>query len=81
MRFDIPKEVLIETEGTKVGQINGLAVMQLGDFAFGKPSRITARVRTADDIIGSALHSLSAGRKYCAELILFESLLSGGSYE
>ncbi|MFT5509984.1 MAG: putative ATP-dependent protease, partial [Hyphomicrobiaceae bacterium] len=37
--------VLIETEGAKVGQINGLAVMQLGDFAFGKPSRITARVR------------------------------------
>lgn len=37
--------VLIETEGRKVGQINGLAVLQLGDFAFGKPSRITARVR------------------------------------
>lgn len=37
--------VLIETEGAKVGQINGLAVLQLGDFAFGKPSRITARVR------------------------------------
>ncbi|MFY0610970.1 MAG: AAA family ATPase [Hyphomicrobiaceae bacterium] len=37
--------VLIETEGSKVGQINGLAVLQLGDFAFGKPSRITARVR------------------------------------
>ncbi len=37
--------VLIETEGAKVGQINGLSVMQLGDFAFGKPSRITARVR------------------------------------
>lgn len=37
--------VLIETDGAKVGQINGLAVLQLGDFAFGKPSRITARVR------------------------------------
>jgi len=37
--------VLIETDGTRIGQINGLAVLQLGDFAFGKPSRITARVR------------------------------------
>ncbi|MGI9475538.1 MAG: Lon protease family protein [Hyphomicrobiaceae bacterium] len=37
--------VLIETDGSKVGQINGLAVLQLGEFAFGKPSRITARVR------------------------------------
>ncbi len=36
--------ILIDTEGKKVGQINGLAVLQVGDFAFGKPNRITARV-------------------------------------
>lgn len=37
--------ILIDTEETKVGQINGLSVIQLGDFAFGRPSRITARIR------------------------------------
>jgi lon-related putative ATP-dependent protease len=37
--------VLIDTEGTAVGQINGLAVFPFGDFYFGRPSRITARVR------------------------------------
>lgn len=37
--------VLVDTEGRKVGQINGLSVMQLGSFAFGRPTRITARVR------------------------------------
>lgn len=37
--------ILIETRGARVGQINGLAVMTLGGFAFGHPSRITARVR------------------------------------
>ena len=37
--------IVIDTDGAEVGQINGLAVLQLGDFAFGKPSRITARVR------------------------------------
>jgi lon-related putative ATP-dependent protease len=37
--------ILIDTDGERIGQVNGLAVMALGDFAFGHPSRITARVR------------------------------------
>jgi lon-related putative ATP-dependent protease len=37
--------VLVDTEGARVGQINGLSVLQLGSFSFGRPSRITARVR------------------------------------
>ena len=37
--------VHIATEGAEIGQINGLAVLELGRFAFGRPSRITARVR------------------------------------
>ena len=36
--------ILIDTEGAKTGQINGLAVAQLGEFAFAHPSRITSRV-------------------------------------
>jgi len=36
--------ILIDTSGEAVGQINGLAVMQVGDFAFARPSRITAQV-------------------------------------
>jgi lon-related putative ATP-dependent protease len=36
--------VLIDTQGEKVGQVNGLSVIDLGHFAFGHPSRITARV-------------------------------------
>ena len=34
----------ISTEGGATGQVNGLAVLQIGDYSFGKPSRITARV-------------------------------------
>jgi ATP-dependent Lon protease len=34
--------LLIDVEGEKVGQVNGLAVYDMGDYAFGKPSRITA---------------------------------------
>jgi lon-related putative ATP-dependent protease len=37
--------ILIDTEGEKVGQVNGLSVLGLGNFSFGQPSRITARVR------------------------------------
>lgn len=37
--------ILIDTSAEVVGQINGLSVLQLGGFAFGMPSRITARVR------------------------------------
>jgi lon-related putative ATP-dependent protease len=34
---------LIDTRGKRVGQVNGLSVLQLGNFSFGQPSRITAR--------------------------------------
>ena len=34
--------LLIETTGSKVGQINGLTVMTIGDYTFGKPVKITA---------------------------------------
>ena len=36
-------QVMIATRGRTVGQINGLTVRDLGDHAFGGPSRITAR--------------------------------------
>jgi len=35
--------ILIETVGTKVGQINGLSVYGVGDYAFGAPAKITAQ--------------------------------------
>lgn len=37
------KTIKISTEGDVVGQINGLAVLSLGDYRFGKPSRITVQ--------------------------------------
>ena len=37
-------QILVDTGGDKVGQVNGLVVMTLGDFSFGSPSRVTATV-------------------------------------
>ncbi|MBQ6665568.1 MAG: AAA family ATPase [Synergistaceae bacterium] len=36
--------IRVDTEGSEVGQINGLSVIDLGDYRFGHPSRITANV-------------------------------------
>jgi predicted ATP-dependent protease len=56
----------IDTEGEQVGQINGLSVLQLGDFSFAQPSRITASTRLGEgelvDIqrevkLGGSIHS------------------------
>ncbi|MBE7481205.1 MAG: AAA family ATPase [Polyangiaceae bacterium] len=58
--------LLIDTGGEKVGQVNGLSVLEFGGFAFGMPTRITATARVGDrkvvDIereveLGGALHS------------------------
>ena len=35
--------IMIDAEGTVVGQVNGLSIYALGDITFGKPSRITAK--------------------------------------
>jgi predicted ATP-dependent protease len=58
--------LLVDTDGEKVGQVNGLSIVSLGTHAFGRPSRITARVHLGSgklvDIereseLGGPLHS------------------------
>lgn len=58
--------ILIDTEGEKIGQVNGLSVANLGNFTFGQPFRITATARLGSgeviDIereveLGGAIHS------------------------
>ncbi len=36
--------IMINTKGARVGQVNGISVIPLGDYFFGRPSKITARV-------------------------------------
>ncbi len=58
--------LMIDTQGTRIGQVNGLSVFDVGDFPFGMPTRITATTRLGDgeviDIqrevaLGGAIHS------------------------
>jgi len=37
-------QIFIDTAGSRVGQVNGLAVLEIGGYAFGKPTRISASV-------------------------------------
>ncbi|MFH1833817.1 MAG: ATP-binding protein, partial [bacterium] len=40
--------IMVDTRGGVVGQINGLSVSSIGDYAFGRPTRITATHRLGD---------------------------------
>ncbi len=40
--------LMIATEGEVTGQVNGLSVIELGEFAFAQPTRITATTRLGD---------------------------------
>ena len=71
MRSRIYEEIergtlLLETEGEKIGQVNALSVLDLGNFSFAQPSRVTASVHVGEggvvDIereveLGGPLHS------------------------
>ncbi len=59
-------DYLLDTSGEKVAQINALSIIQLGDYAFGRPSKITATARLGQgkviDIerevkLGGSIHS------------------------
>lgn len=39
------KNIFIDSEGARIGQVNGLSVLKLGNTMFGRPTRITARVQ------------------------------------
>jgi lon-related putative ATP-dependent protease len=40
--------LLIDTTGSRTGMVNGLSVIDMGNFMFGRPSRITARTRMGE---------------------------------
>jgi lon-related putative ATP-dependent protease len=42
LKFIEEGTIMIDTQGEEIGQINGLSILDMGDYIFGKPSRITA---------------------------------------
>lgn len=70
--------VHIATEGSSIGQINGLAVLELGRFAFGRPSRISARVSLGKgDVVDIEREVDLGGPLHGKGVLILTSFLSG----
>ncbi|PJK27448.1 Lon protease family protein [Minwuia thermotolerans] len=70
--------IRIETEGAATGAINGLAVYQMGEFFFGKPSRITARVRLGrGDVVDIEREVKLGGPTHSKGVLILTGFLSG----
>lgn len=72
--------LIVETSGRKTGQINGLAVLDLGDYSFGKPSRITARTYTGKAGVVNIERETKMSGKIHEKAILILSNYLGSKY-
>jgi lon-related putative ATP-dependent protease len=86
-RVALPKErhheivargtILLDVAGARVGQVNGLSVLDAGDIAFGKPARITARVRAGDGkVIDIEREAQLGGRLHSKGVLILSSYLA-----
>lgn len=72
--------LIVNTSGSKVGQVNGLAVLDLGDYSFGKPSRITARTYTGKaGVINIERETKMSGKIHEKAIMIISSYL-GSKY-
>ena len=72
--------MLVDVDGAAVGQVNGLAVYQMGDFSFGKPSRITAKTFMGrGGIINIERESKMSGKSHDKGVLILGGYL-GGKY-
>ena len=68
----------IEVTGSAVGQVNGLAVLDLGDYEFGRPSRITARVSLGKEgVVDIERECETAGKIHSKGVLILGGFLSG----
>lgn len=72
--------LLIETSGARAGQINGLSVVELGDCAYGHPTRITARVRAGQGRVVDIEREADLGGPIHSKGVLILSGFLAGRY-
>ncbi|MFU8815497.1 MAG: Lon protease family protein [Pseudomonadales bacterium] len=70
--------LLIDTSGSQVGQVNGLSVIQLGDYAFGRATRITARVSLgAGKVVDIERETKLGGPLHSKGVLILSGFLTG----
>jgi lon-related putative ATP-dependent protease len=72
--------IIVATQGEKVGQVNGLAVLDIGDYSFGKPSRITAKTFMGRaGVVNLERETKMSGKIHEKAILIITSYL-GGKY-
>jgi ATP-dependent Lon protease len=70
--------ILIDSDGSKVGQVNGLSVYDMGEYAFGKPSRITAKTSMGKGgIVNIEREAEMSGRTHNKGVLILAGYLRG----
>lgn len=70
--------ILIDTSGAVVGQVNGLTVMSVAQYAFGKPARITARTSPGmAGIVDLERETLMSGPAHSKGILTLSGYLAG----
>jgi lon-related putative ATP-dependent protease len=72
--------LFIATSGEKTGQVNGLSVIDLGNFMFGRPTRITARVRIGDKEVVDIEREVELGGPIHSKGVFILTALLGARY-
>ncbi|HXN06157.1 MAG TPA: Lon-insertion domain-containing protein, partial [Nitrospiria bacterium] len=70
--------LMVEVKGAVTGQVNGLSVYEMGDFAFGKPSRITARTFLGEGgIVNIEREAKLSGKTHNKGVLILSGYLGG----
>ncbi len=68
--------LLVDVQGSRIGQINGLAVVDLGDYAFGRPTRVTASLGLgAEGLINIEREAKLSGRTHDKAVLIIGGYL------
>ena len=70
--------IMVNVEGSVVAQVNGLSVYEIGDFAFGKPTKITSRVYLGKaGVLDIEREAKLSGRIYNKGVLILSGYLAG----
>jgi ATP-dependent Lon protease len=68
--------ILIDIDGAKIGQVNGLSVYDLGDYSFGKPNRITVETGVGrSGVINVEREADMSGRTYNKGVLILDGYI------
>jgi len=78
LEFIARGDIVLEVSGEVMGQVNGLAVLDVGDYSFGRPARITAQVTPGRaGVINIEREARLSGNIYNKAVMILSGFLAG----